>query len=506
MYKRLARADSVTTSIGVSTLAIVLSRGVGLLRGVVLAWLIPAEQFGLLGVALLVANVLMPICSAGLYEGAARYAPFHESTGTLRRFAVRVFTLVVGSTLITGAIVALAAGPVGSVLLAAGRIASGVEGAVEGGPQTILLTRAVIVCVIALACHHTLLGLFKGLRMFRAVGAVELFSAAMFTLLAVGGAVCGYTTAYAVMWGYAISCLLSIVVFAPCLVVRVRSCEGEPRDRPAREPLGLVRFSVWAGGTALMFHLLSYYPMWYLLKVSDGETVGAFHAVRIIAQLVQVAAALLTAVVAADVNRLWEQHGPDSAGPRLELLTKVTVLAVLVGAVVLSLFKPFIGRIFPATLASGIVAYEPLVLFFLLVGLVGLVAVRLNVIEKPRWVFAAWVAGAVVNVAASFLLIGTGSETTGATRADVLQAAAWAGVIGVTASLILCVALAGRTTVRLGVGTVVLLAVCYTIGLGWAVALPVVVVVLLIATTTPILFSHEDRGQMTARLSRFLGR
>ncbi len=75
------------------------SRFVGLFRGVALAWLIPQGQFGLFGVALLVVNVLLPVCSAGLYEGVTRYVPWHESAGTLRRFLVRSSVLAVGLAL-----------------------------------------------------------------------------------------------------------------------------------------------------------------------------------------------------------------------------------------------------------------------------------------------------------------------------------------------------------------------------------------------------------------------
>lgn len=493
-------------SLGASATATAASRAIGLVRGVALAWLIPQEQFGLLGVALLVANVLMPACSAGLYEGAARYVPFHESTGRLRRFVIEVSLLVVSIALVICGILVLFAGPVGSLLFSAGRLASGTGGPDAGFAQTIPLTRAVLACVLTLACYQTLLGVLRGLRMFRAVGTAELLSAVVFTLLAVVGACLGYTTAQAVMWGYALSCALSVAVFAPGLFARIGTARYEPIDRPKREPSPLIIFSLWAAGTTVTWHALSYYPMWYLLKVSDSATVGTFHAVRIVTQLIQVGAVVLTGVVAADVNRLWEQQGRKAAVLRLELLTKASLIGLMTAATLLLLVRPLVMRVFPEAFAAGAAAYNPLVLFFLLVGIVGLAAVRLNLVEKPKLVFLAWLVGAAVNVAASFVLFGFTSGSAGINGQSALQAAAWAGIAGVTASLIVCVAFANREAVGVDRRAIFLILVSYSAGLGWLVALPVAIAVLAVAATTRSILTADDREQLRARLVRFTGR
>ena len=69
--RTLFEADSVASSLRVSTLAAIGQRGLGLIRGIALAALMPMDEYGLLGVAILVANLLMPACSAGLYDGMA---------------------------------------------------------------------------------------------------------------------------------------------------------------------------------------------------------------------------------------------------------------------------------------------------------------------------------------------------------------------------------------------------------------------------------------------------
>ena len=143
-----------------------------------MAWLIPQTQFGLFGVALLVVNVLLPLCGAGLYEGVARYTPRHEAGGTLGRFIIRSGLLSMTATLAAAALLWALAGVVGPVLFSAAGLASAHGSASSAGGANTALMRAALVCVVALTAYHTLLGFLRGLQMFRALAAAELTVAA----------------------------------------------------------------------------------------------------------------------------------------------------------------------------------------------------------------------------------------------------------------------------------------------------------------------------------------
>ncbi|MGB2986449.1 MAG: hypothetical protein WBE26_11265 [Phycisphaerae bacterium] len=499
-FNSLYRADSITTSVGASALASVLSRVIGLARGVALAWLIPQAQFGLFGIALLVVNILLPVCSAGLYEGVTRYAPFHESAGTLRKFVIRSSLLAMGIALATTAILALFAEPVGSVLFSKAQLASGAaESPVSQGAAG-TLARASMVCVWALAAYHTLVGLLRGLRMFRAVGVAELSVSCLFTLLAILGALGGFTTASALIVAYAIACVVAVLVFAPGVMVRLGSAKPLTVEESRRPESSLLTYSAWAAGTAVLWHALSYYPMWYLLKVSDSATVGTFHAVRIITQFVQIGAVMLTAAVAANVTRAWEHRGRSATLPRLTLLTKACLIVLIVGAMVLSLARPFVMRLFPSTFAAGRAAYDPLVLFFLLVGIVGLVAVRFNLLEKPRLACLAWLVGAVVNVIASYTLLTPAGDAGPVAQVIALKSAAWAGVAGVVAALIVCIGLVRRENLTLDAPTLLLVAASFSVGFGWPVALPVVLLLIITTFATDLIFSPREWREMRLML------
>jgi len=475
-------------------------------RGIALAWLIPQAQFGLFGVALLVANVLLPLCSIGLHDGVSRYVPFHESAGRLRGFVIRSSVLVVTVALLTTVLLGLFAGPVGAALFSAAFATSGPDTApadhLAGGP----LLRASLVCVFALALYHTLLSILKGLRMFRAFGAAELLSALMFTTLAVIGAAGGFKTARALMMTYAVACVAVVLILAPGLLVRITRGNLQSLETPRRPGSTLLSYSAWAAGTAILWHAMSYYPMWYLLKVSDSVTVGAFHAVRIVTQFIQIGAVMLTAVVAANVNRTWEHEGRDTAVPRLALLTKACLLVLIAGATALSLARPVVMQLFPAAFATGAAAYDPLVLFFLLVGVVGLIAVRLNLVEKPRLACLAWLVGVAVNVASSYVLLRPGGDVASSVRAGALQAAAWALVAGVASALVVCVELVRRERLALDWRTLVLVIAAVSVGLGWPVALPVLALLIIGAFATDLLISPAERAMLRASLSPARGR
>jgi O-antigen/teichoic acid export membrane protein len=241
--------------------------------------------------------------------------------------------------------------------------------------------------------------------------------------------------------------------------------------------------------------------MWYLLKVSDNETVGTFHGVRLITQFIHIGAVMLTTIVAAHVTRAWEDKGREAAAARLGLLTKAGVVVFVLGATAMSLLRPLALWMFPEAFAAGRVAYNPLVLFFLLVGLVGLVAVRFNLLEKPRLACLAWLAGAVVNVLASYVLLPPGHAATLSSTAA-LQAVAWAGVIGASATLGACVLLVSLQGLRLDRASLVMICAAFALAGGWLGGLLASMALIALLLTTRLLLSTAERAEFAASVLR----
>src|SRR5262245_25353946 len=80
----LFEATSVAGSISVYLPATVAFRLINFARIVLLTWWMPQAEFGLFNIVLPVINVLTPLCSLGLADAVARYAPLHEARGSLR--------------------------------------------------------------------------------------------------------------------------------------------------------------------------------------------------------------------------------------------------------------------------------------------------------------------------------------------------------------------------------------------------------------------------------------
>lgn len=541
MFARLSslfRPDTVQTSMGVSAVATVVQRTVGFGRGVALAWLISQAQFGLFGVALLTLNVLLPLCSIGLHEGIARYAAFHEAGGTLKRFALRVCLLLAGVTAATVTALWVFSEPLGGVLFSSIQASPAGANGDSGWVGQLGLARAVACCTAALAAYHAMLGFLRGLRMFRAHAGAEVFSASLFTALAIIGAYLGFNTAESLVWSYAISSLVTVFILLGPLIARVtvvtattapsrsttnrstpmpreddaqspnttrRASTGESRDadvsRDRASTSRLITFSLWSAATAITWHATSYFPMWYLLKVSDASAVGTFHAVRMLTQFVQVGAVMMTMVIAGHATRDWEHRGRDFALPRLALMTKLALVAILATATTLSLLRPILLRLFPVGFAAGGAAYDPLLLFFLLSGAVGLIAVRLNLVEKPRLVFVAWLVGMSVNIATVFAMLG--SPSLGGTAAtEAIAAAAWAGCCGLGTATATVLVLARRSGVGVDRGAIILLVASLAVALGRPFAVAAMILVVVVCARTSWIITRTDLASVIDRLRR----
>ena len=353
-----------------------------------------------------------------------------------------------------------------------------------------------------------MIGLLKGLRMFRAVSVAELSTASVFTLFAVALPLLGYPTAEALLWSYALSNAAGLALYLPGVLARLPAGVGVAPERTDGTAPPVLRYSLWAAATALLWHALSYYPMWHLLRVTDQATVGYFHAVRAVTQLVQIVAAMLTAIVAAHVAALWEQQGRAQASARLNLFTNGSLILLFTGGTLLLVARPLVMQLFPATFAAGAAAYNLMLLSFMLMGTVGLLTVRLNLLEKPRLACLAWLGGLGVNVLVAFMLLGSVTAVGGAGAADAiageaaLRSAAWASVAGVAVALALVIGLLAGVRYFTPKSTLLLLVLSLTVGAGWPVAVPVCLISLLLGCTTSVFFTLSERAELRAWVNR----
>ncbi len=488
----LFKPDTVGASLGFYLPATILSRFMGLIRAVVLTWLIAKGPFGLLQVAVLSISILHPVLSLGFHEAMTRYVPLYETRHALRAFLARAVpaALLIGAGL--SGLAYIAAAPLGRFLFDVMPEAGGLPADLD---VTALghLAAATTFCLIL---YFEMLGILRGLRMFRAISVIETVYQIGFTIVAVAVALCGYKSALAMLVCYAASVLVTVLLFVPTLtrVLVLAKDQGEPLPEPGRGLIEqMIRFSFWAALAAVMWQTLQYYPVWYLHKVGgrEGEVTGIFAAMRLLAQAVLVIALAVVTVVQTSVTKTWEAQGRGPADRQLLLGFKATALVLLGISAVIAVLAGALVRIYPSTYAVGTIAITPSLLNYVVWAYLLFLAVHFTLIEKPRYVFLPWCLGLICNMIFSKWLVQPGLSDESA-----LSAAAWAGALGITPALLACVALLKSEKRPFDFGTWLLLAAAYALALPLPLMAPVIGLVLLLSASTTLILNHEEKRQI----------
>jgi len=467
---RLFRSSNVAGSLGLYLPAVVASRLVGLARGVILAWVLVKEEFGLLQIALVAASAIVPLAGLGLHEAMARYVPQYEARRSLRAFLGRAWRFSLG----VGAIICAAG------LVVAEPLAMAVFGADYGATvEGVALARWIVMATFALIAYFLLLAALKGLRLFRAVSLLELAGSVLFTVLAVVFAWVGWASARAVMAAHVAGYGLIIVVLGWFFAVHLHrmgdQCESLTAGGAVDEPAvwrRMLRFSVWSAVAAALWQATQFGPMWYLQKVCGPDPTAVFGGVRLITQAVLIGATSVIVVVQSTVTRTWESQGRQAADRRLSLAFKMTGLAMLAGCAALTAGAPLVMRLFPAAYAGGAAVFPVMLAFFMICGYLAFVVVHFVLIEKPLYAGGLWLIAAAASLILSWRLIQPGSGADAA-----MHGAAWASLIGASAALAVGLCWMRRERRPIDVGSLLLMAATYGLVLPGYVAAAVVVVV-----------------------------
>jgi len=500
-YLQLFSPDPLSQSLKVYISANGFFRALGIVRGILLIWLIAQAEFGVYQLGLLLANVLLPLLSFGLYEGVWRFVPEFETKGQLRGFIVYASMLVGGITLGTCGILFLLSPFLGPTLV--GSLSALGEKSADAFAEldiSTALTRMAVLCVLVLALYHTLLAILRGRRMFRALSLMELTANCLFTVLAVVAALAGRGTGMLLLSLYAISSLFCIVIFGGPMLWQIW-CEVDQRgsvDGP-QSTQRLVRYSLWAGGGAFFWQMLMLYPAWHLNRVHGEEVFAAFSGIRVLTQVGFLACTAMSVAVISSATKLWEAQGREAALEQLNLASKGSILAVLIGCLLIAVFKGVLIFLFRSDYRGGEQAIPPLLLFYMLAGALSFVTIRFNLVQKSRLTFTSWLVGCCVAVVASFCLI------TSTDHQQALLMASWASVAGVTASLLATLVILKQQQLLPDRGTLILLAAVYLLVAKWPFLIAGTMAIVLISLSSSLIFTKEQRNQLLQLVGKWLG-
>lgn len=502
----LFRSDSVVASLGFYLPTTALHRLLGLARTVALTWLILQSEFGLLQVALLIINILMPLCGLGLHEAAIRFAPQFEGTPNLRAFARRVLIAGTVVAIIGCGAVYFLADTLGGPLFAT-FVPQADPGTPSGPAQQPLLVRQAAVCVLTLIMFHLLGGLLKGLRMFRALCVYELTGTVLFTAGAIGVAVAGHGSCRTILWCYAGANLVSLGLFGVGLLAALSSEDDSPPSTGRWSGVvQLMRYGLWVGLAAVMWHAMQYVPVWYLFKQQGAEAAGTFGAVRGITQVVHIIAAAVAAVVLAAVSKTWESQGPGAATYRLHLAAKACLCVLLALCALIVTLGDVVMHLFPQSFALGKSCLGILLLFYLLNAALSFVTIHFNLLKKTSLLFVPWVIGVGCNIWLAVVLVHSADGQAGEVPmlSEALRGAAWASAAGIGLAWLVCAAILWQQKITPDRGLVLLTAAAALLCFKPVVAVVGVGVLVVAAVFSPLVFTKSEKSDLYAFIRKGL--
>lgn len=542
---RLLKVGSMADSMTVYVPAMMLQKGIGLARLLLMVHLLSTVEYGLWAVGAFLFDVITPVITLGSNHGLTRYVSFYEARGRLRRFYRQIRLPILGiCVVLTG--VALA----NTHLLARYVVAS------RSDVSGIDAVRHVRVCLAALgnafimALYLNLMGFCNGLRTYRLIAVVELLFSVAFTIAAVI-VILVHPTGTAVLLAHSAAVTIALVFGLVMLHLGLNRSwpDGErspentarpvphggadadehavadalpdvrttPRRTAVPEGLGgtlsrILHYGFVALVSTVLWNLLGYVSYYLTHRRFGAQAGGTFQAyIRLLGQPVMALSNAAWAVVFTHVARDWEGYrGDDSAPPAqpaqplqaLQTAYKAVAMCLMTVGVLLYVSAGLWIRVMPAEMVSSGRALVPgLLMFFQSLAHLALLTMLAKLREKPAVIAIAAVAAAAANVALAMWWMPSAGPA-GAANAAGVGMYVGGGIVAVAYFL------TARLHIRLST-YIVLAAPALFLMPAWTAA-TVWAALLLISWQSSLLFDHGEKGILRRRaaglLRRLIGR
>lgn len=508
------RSIGLARSMGTYLTANVAIRLLNFARVIVLTRIMTQPQYGLLSSILIVANVLIPLCSLGLNEAITRYVPQYEAIGSLARFARRSLILLTFVTVIAVAGILANSTWLGEWFYAS--VLSDAETQAAFAAEAPSLARVTGLIVGLSSVYFFLMAVMKGLRMFKALSWLELIHSGLFLGGCMVVALTNQLSAFTIASLYAASLAIPCVWFGlglfPVLAAWKSQQSGERLSGLERK---LVRFSIWTTLAGVTWQALLYYPAWHLKKIHGDEAMAVFFGARQLCNVVFVGAVAISTVVMATITRTWEVEGREIAQRQLSLAFRTVGLGLLFLCSMLSLTKTWIIRVLDPDYAQGAEILPLHLLFFLLGAYLAFLPVHFHLRERTRQILWLWIAGVGITVISAIFFIGPRTNVvasssifgaidtalgavfvTGITDSTGLGSAAWCGVFGMAVAVGVCVLLVTRDHYRIDRGSMIVLMSAFIVaGRPWLV-ISGSLLLLFLALRGNLIFTADERSKV----------
>ncbi len=525
LIDRVCRIGSMSESLRLYVPVMALQRGLGLVRVVLLAYLLSEAQLGLWGLGSMIFSLAAPVLALGANQGLMRYVSHYEARDQLRAFYRRVRGSLVILVLVLGA-----AAMIGAPLLA--RVMEWSRAAARGAEADLQLhvVYAALANGVLLALYHNALGVMYGMRAYRMVSTVEVAFSVAFTV-AVVAVLLPAASAAAALWTH-LACLAGALVLAAALLEAamrrvgpseapeddeavVLASAAEDDELPAGvEPQGVVEPTVRPtdrllrrvlrfGSVALLgnvFWMAAHYVSFYLTLSYAGEAAaGVFYAFLRLGQPILFLANAAWSVIFTHVARHWESPDRPGALFRLDTAYKAVCVGLMTLAVAMYASAPLWVLILPVRYHGGAALIGGLLLFFQVNVQLAIVLMLAQLHERPLVIALTALAGGTGNwlLARWWIASGTPAPLAAAQAAGVGM---YVGAGVVAAGYLLLT----RTRVSIGAWVVLASPGLLLLARPWAVAAWGVVLVGAVATR--VVFSGRQKALLRGYAARGLAR
>ncbi len=478
------QVSTLAESVVILLVMTVLQRLIGFGRGMLFCRWLDTEQLGLWDVAYGFLNLAAPVVVLGLPGSFGRYVEYYRQRGQLRTFLARIigFTLA-AMTASTAAILALR-GEVGQIVFN------------RPDQGSLIFWLAVAMCgVIA---FNTVTLLLIALRLHRLVNHLQFFQSLGFAGLSLALFVGWQMSAGAALLAFGISSLV-------CATATLGRMGQVWQEAPAAEEtlshramwVRVMPFALWMWVNNALYNLFDLVDRYMLLHTSGLEPhealrqVGNYHTSRILPVLMMSVAALLGSMLTPHLSHDWELGRRREVCDRLNMALKLLSLALLAAGVGALLVAPALFyHGFENKYAAGL-AVLPWTLTYC--SWFGLFAVAQNYLwcaERAGRASLALLLGLMLNVALNYVFLPLWG----------LHGAVWAATVANGFTLAAVYLFCAASGMRVHRGTWLLSLAPITLGAGWPLALPILLVLATLAASTEWLFNAPEKAEMTEAL------
>ncbi len=473
-------------SVGVVSLVAltVAQRALGFARGVLLGRVLGPVELGRWDLALGFFTLAAPLAVLGVPGSLGRYFDYFRVRGHLATLLQMTARVCAGAIVISMAL----------ILILRPALAQALFGTRDQQPLVAYLA----IGLAAVIAGNTSVSLALAARMYRAAAGLQFAQGVSFAIFSVALALLWRPTAESAVVGYAAGSLLACVLAAPLLRNLWRRA-GTDTNSPAEGAhlfwTRVVPFSggLWAANLLTnVFDLIDRYLIVHVSRLSPDQAlaqVGAYHAARLMPLVLVGLAALLGTALTPSLSRDWEEGRRDEVVRRLNLFVKGLLFALFAAATCVLLVTPLLFRV---ALADRFPTGPGLVPFVAAFAVwCGAIPVAQNYLwcRERAWLANATLAiGIGLNIGAGILLL---------PRFGV-YGVAMASSLANLLTLMLVFAVSTRLGMRWHRGTWLLAVVPVALWFGALSACAALLLLCLLALRTELLFTRDERQEITA--------